>query len=100
MAGQAGADGVTPAIVLAANEAATNAILHGEAGAVIDVGFEPGDGAVAVTVAERGGGLRHGLGLALISALADELEMNERAGGGTEVRMRFATQPRQGGPGG
>jgi anti-sigma regulatory factor (Ser/Thr protein kinase) len=86
------------AVRLATSEALTNAVLH----AYPD---EPGDvyvtAAVVATelwvlIADDGGGLEPqtnrpglGLGLGLISQVTDELVIVPRAGGGTEVRMRF-----------
>ncbi len=87
------------AVRLAVSEAMTNAVLHA---------YRDGAGEVHVTAAlvcdelwvlvgDDGCGLEPrtdrpglGLGLALISQVSDELTVVPRAGGGTEVRMRFA----------
>jgi stage II sporulation protein AB (anti-sigma F factor) len=87
------------AIRLAGSEAVTNAVVH----AYRD---EPGNvyvtatvvsGELWVLIADDGCGMMAprarrpglGLGLGLISQLSDELAIVARAGGGTEVRMRF-----------
>ncbi len=93
------------AIRLASSEAVTNAVLHA---------YRGGRGNVYVTaavvsdelwilVADDGCGMEPradrpglGLGLGLISKVSDDLTIAPRAGGGTEVRMRFnLTGPRQ-----
>jgi serine/threonine-protein kinase RsbW len=96
---EAGADRAkVEAVRLATSEALTNAVLH----AYPD---EPGDVHVTaalvaeelwVLIADDGRGLGPrtdrpglGLGLGLISQVTDELAIVPRAGGGTEVRMRF-----------
>lgn len=87
------------AVRLAMSEAVTNAVLHA---------YRDGSGEVHVTAAvvcdelwvlvgDDGVGLEAradrpglGLGLALISQVSDEMAIAPRAGGGTEVRMRFS----------
>ena len=98
------AAGGTPAMVydavLAANEAATNAIVHGYDGGSADASIElratREPGWLQLVVADKGSGFRprrhspgFGLGLALIAQLADELQLCED--GGIEVVMRFRT---------
>lgn len=86
-------------IRLASSEALTNAVLHA---------YRGGDGQIQVTVAtadedlwvlvgDAGFGMQAradrpglGLGLTLIAQLSDEMCIEARSGGGTEVRMRFA----------
>ncbi len=97
---EAGADPrQAESVRLAVSEAVTNAVLH----AYRDV---PGDvhvtaasvsGELWVLVSDDGGGMQAradrpglGLGLALISQVSNEMSVVARAGGGTEVRMRFA----------
>lgn len=87
------------AVRLAVSEAVTNAVLHA---------YRDDAGEVHVTAAlvcaelwvligDDGCGLQPradrpglGLGLAIISQVSDEMAVVPRAGGGTEVRMRFA----------
>lgn len=99
-AAEAGADHrQVEAVRLAVSEAVTNAVLHA---------YRDNTGHVEVTAAlvstelwvligDDGGGMEArpdrpglGLGLALISQVSDEMSVVARAGGGTEVRMRFA----------
>jgi anti-sigma regulatory factor (Ser/Thr protein kinase) len=86
------------AVRLAGSEAVTNAVVH----AYLE---EPGNVYVSaalvcaelcIVVADDGCGLGPrterpglGLGLGVISQVSDELTITPRAGGGTEVRMRF-----------
>jgi stage II sporulation protein AB (anti-sigma F factor) len=87
---------------LAASEALTNAVVHG---------YQGGPGVLHVTaavvrtelwmlIADDGRGLVRpsarpglGLGLRLISQSSDDFTIVSRAGGGTEVRMRFDIVP-------
>jgi serine/threonine-protein kinase RsbW len=104
-AAAAGADRTKlEAVRLATSEALTNAVLHAYAG-------DPGEVYVTaaivgpelwVLVGDDGRGLEPrsnrpglGLGLGLISQVTDELAIVPRAGGGTEVRMRFDLVPAQ-----
>ena len=91
---------VTAAMCQAASEAAANAIVHGHGGgddaAKIEVRTSSGPGEVTVTVLDRGAGFRPrrntpglGLGLGVIAQLADDLELEERDGGGVCVSMLF-----------
>ncbi len=107
-AAEAGADPQqVDAVRLAVSEAVTNAVLHA---------YPDGAGEVHVTVAlvcdelwvlvgDDGCGLEPrsdrpglGLGLGLITQLSDEMAVVPRAGGGTEVRMRFALVDADGTP--
>ncbi len=83
----------------AVSEACNNVVIHayeGQAGPMRVVVNDSGDH-VDIVVRDTGTGIRRlssgadhmGLGLALISALADQAEFNSPADGGTEVRMRF-----------
>jgi anti-sigma regulatory factor (Ser/Thr protein kinase) len=86
------------AVRLATSEAVTSIVLHIEdpkAGRV-RVGAGATDGELEVQVAEDGAGLRPrfdvpglGLGLALIAHATDAFDVVKRAGGRTELRMRF-----------
>ncbi|MGI8507357.1 MAG: ATP-binding protein [Solirubrobacteraceae bacterium] len=86
------------AVRLASSEALTNAVLHayrGEPGSVYVTAAVVAD-ELWVLIADDGCGLEPradrpglGLGLGLIAQISDELAIVPRAGGGTEVRMRF-----------
>lgn len=103
VAGFAAAAGATErqleAIALATTEAATNAVVHAypaSAGWIEVDGWLAG-GELCLIVADEGCGLRAGspgrrlgLGLALISRMADGLSIHDRSTGGTAIRMHFA----------
>jgi serine/threonine-protein kinase RsbW len=86
----------------AVTEACNNVVLHayggGEGPLELDVCVLAD--AIAVVVRDRGGGIRPraqdgeaihaGIGLPVIHALSRHVEIKDRAGGGTEVRMEFA----------
>lgn len=85
---------------LAVTEAVTNAVLHGfetDAGHV-QVTAALADDELWLLVADDGCGFLHatagarglGWGLALIADACEDFEIVERAGGGTELRMRFS----------
>jgi len=89
---------------LALTEACTNSVRHayvGDAG-VVDILYELHDDRIVVEVADEGDGFdpatlaghdepdvlsEGGLGIAIIDALADELEIRERAHGGSSLRF-------------
>jgi hypothetical protein len=85
------------------SEACNNVVLHaydgGEGPLEVDVRIE--DGEVRVNVRDQGDGIQprpidtsvevQGVGLSLITALADRVEFLGGAGEGTEVRMAFAS---------
>jgi serine/threonine-protein kinase RsbW len=94
-------------LTTAVTEACNNVVLHaydgGEGPLEVDVYALPD--ALAVLVRDHGRGitppeesnddgedLRAGLGLPVIAALSRDVELKDRAGGGTEVRMEFATE--------
>lgn len=98
----AGATGdALAAVSLAVSEAVTNAVLH----AYLDHD-EPGPirvqarleaATVIVEVADQGRGMLPrtdspglGLGLPLIAQMTESLEVHDRDGGGTEIRMAFS----------
>lgn len=83
----------------AVSEACNNVVIHayeGQRGPMRVLVINSGD-RVDIVVRDDGTGIRRltstadhmGLGLALISALADQAEFRTPTGGGTEVRMRF-----------
>jgi PAS domain S-box-containing protein len=91
-----GGTDVEMAIRLAVSEAATNVVLHADAEHLWIGVARDGDGRLAVTVCDDGRGLRPrpdspgvGLGLPIVSSLADTLEVVGGPTGGTEVRMVF-----------
>jgi anti-sigma regulatory factor (Ser/Thr protein kinase) len=83
----------------AVSEACNNVVLHayGDEQGPLLVGLLARDGGVNVMVRDHGGGIqqvapsddRMGVGLAVISALADRAEFVSVPDGGTEVRMSF-----------
>jgi serine/threonine-protein kinase RsbW len=84
----------------AVSEACNNAVLHaygGRPGPLV-FGLEVGPDAIEATIRDWGSGIQHvgpsdermGVGLAVISALADRAEFISAPDGGTEVRMSFA----------
>jgi serine/threonine-protein kinase RsbW len=86
----------------AVTEACNNVVLHAYEGreGPLEVDICVLADAIAVVVRDRGGGIRpsvhdseeihSGIGLPVIQALSRHVEVSERAGGGTEVRMEFA----------
>jgi serine/threonine-protein kinase RsbW len=93
-------DEVVADIALAVTEACTNAVVHaypnGAAG-TITITASHVDGGLSVTVRDRGRGMSArvdtpglGVGLPVIAAIAQSVEIGSPDGGGTEMRMRFA----------
>lgn len=90
---------LTSDIQTAVSEACNNVVLHAYEGAPgpMDITVICGSDLIDVLVADQGTGITRlssaddhmGLGLALISALADQAEFTSPSDGGTEVRMRF-----------
>ena len=84
----------------AVSEACNNVVLHAYAGdpGPLEISLWRGPDGIEVRVRDRGSGIRRvatsedrmGVGLAVISALADRAEFESPAGGGTEVKMMFA----------
>ena len=92
-------DDVTADIALAVTEACTNAVVHAypDGAGAIRVTASHVDGGLVVTVRDHGGGMAPrvdtpglGVGLPVIAAIAQSVEIDSPAGGGTEVRMRFS----------
>ena len=88
------------AVSLAVSEAVTNAVLHAylarDTPGPVEVRAHSEDASVVVVVADEGRGMLPrtdspglGLGLPLIAQMTQSLEVHERAGGGTEIRMSF-----------
>jgi serine/threonine-protein kinase RsbW len=89
------------AVSLAVSEAVTNAVLHAyldrETPGTVEVRAHSEDEKVVVVVADEGRGMLPrtdspglGLGLPLIAQMTQSLEVHDRQGGGTEIRMSFA----------
>lgn len=88
-------------IKTAVSEAANNVVVHAYDGGPgpLEVDVRVGDGELEVVVRDRGGGIQphpvdqdakvQGVGLALITALADRVEFVGGPGEGTEVHMAF-----------
>lgn len=103
LAVSAGAAGETvDAVRLAVSELVTNGVLHayGEHPGTIQVTAAALDDELWILVADDGRGLHArtdspglGLGLALVSQVADDFSIVSRATGGTEVRLRFNLVP-------
>lgn len=86
------------AVRLAASEAVTNGIIHAydRGGGAVEVTASALPGELWLFISDQGNGLQAGsphgglgLGLALIAQLADDLEIHNPSGGGTELRMQF-----------
>src|SRR5689334_5911146 len=92
-------DGLVEDLRLAVTEACTNVVRHAyspESPGPVEVSIRPEDDAVSVVVADRGRGIGTssdtsgpGLGLPLIAAIADEVELQPVPGGGSRVAMTF-----------
>jgi serine/threonine-protein kinase RsbW len=88
---------------LALTEACTNAVRHAYAdgGGAVEINYRLYPDRIVVEVSDTGGGFspsqpseieedlltEGGLGIAIIQALADELEIGERPGGGSTLRF-------------
>jgi serine/threonine-protein kinase RsbW len=92
--------GVLADMKTAVSEACNNVVLHAyEDGGPVEVVAVARNGDVAVTVSDRGRGIKpeeadldtehDGVGLSLITALTADVEIDGAAGDGTVVRMRF-----------
>jgi anti-sigma regulatory factor (Ser/Thr protein kinase) len=90
---------------LAVTEACTNVVRHAyppDVTGPVEISIRPEDERVRVVVADHGRGIGTssdttgpGLGLPLIAAIADEVELQPVPGGGSRVAMTFA-RPRPG----
>ncbi|SRR5436190_19951405 len=92
-------DDVIADIALAVTEACTNAVVHAyrDGRGTIQVTASHVDGALEVAVRDHGGGMSPrvdtpglGVGLPVIAAIAESVEIGSPPDGGTEVRMHFA----------
>jgi anti-sigma regulatory factor (Ser/Thr protein kinase) len=95
------------AVQLGVSEAVTNVVVHAyrdspEPGTV-EVAAALAGGELWVIVADGGSGLRPrrdspglGLGLGLIAQVSDGVDLEHRASGGLELRMRFVVDPSAG----
>jgi anti-sigma regulatory factor (Ser/Thr protein kinase) len=99
LSGLSVADDVVADIALAVTEACTNAVVHAypEGNGMIHVVASHVDGVLIVTVRDHGGGMSPrvdtpglGVGLPVIAAIAESVEIGSPDDGGTEVRMQFA----------
>jgi serine/threonine-protein kinase RsbW len=91
-------DEVIADIALAVTEACANAVVHAypDGGGTIKVTASHSGGALAVTVRDHGTGMSArvdtpglGVGLPVIAAIAQSVEIGSPPDGGTEVHMRF-----------
>jgi len=90
-------------VLLAVSEVVTNAVVHGyreAAGEVALLADRRGD-TLLLCVADEGTGMvpRHdspglGLGLPIVTRMAEQVEIEAPDGGGTQVRMSFALDRR------
>ena len=87
----------------AVSEACNNVVVHAydDVAGPLSVGLDVGSRGLEVTVRDHGSGIqdvassseeRMGVGIAVISALADRAEFLIAPDGGTEVRMAFSTR--------
>jgi anti-sigma regulatory factor (Ser/Thr protein kinase) len=92
-------------IRLAVTEAATNVVRHAYDGdeGPIDVVVRPSRNRLEIVISDRGRGMAAstdvegpGLGLPLIAALADSVELQEIPADGSRLKMAFECRPRLG----
>lgn len=87
-------------VKLAVSEAVTNAVMHAYVGAPrpgeVRLRARVDDDLLVITVSDDGGGMVPqldspglGVGLPFIAHLADTLDIDRNAGGGTDLRMTF-----------
>ena len=92
-------DDVVEDLRLAVTEACTNVVRHAyppEQPGSVEISIRPTDEFVSVVVSDRGRGIGTssdttgpGLGLPLIAAIADDVELQPVPGGGSRVAMTF-----------
>lgn len=93
-------------IRLAVTEACTNVVRHaydGDSAGPIDIVMRPSHERLEITVSDRGRGMAPsphldgpGLGLPLIAALADDVELQQPSVRGSRLRMSFTCRPHLG----
>jgi serine/threonine-protein kinase RsbW len=93
-------DGLVEDLRLAVTEACTNVVRHAyppDSPGPVEISIRPEDELVSVVVADHGRGIGTssdtsgpGLGLPLIAAIADEVELQPVPGGGSRVAMTFS----------
>ena len=93
-------DGLVQDLRLAVTEACTNVVRHAYPSGTpgpMEISLRPDDEAVRVVIADRGRGVGTsadtsgpGLGLPLIAAIADQVDLQPIPGGGSRVAMTFA----------
>ena len=97
-------DALVEDLRLAVTEACTNVVRHAYAPGspgTVEIWLRPDDEEVSVVVADHGRGIGTssdttgpGLGLPLIAAIADDVELQPVPGGGSRVAMTFSRQRR------
>jgi anti-sigma regulatory factor (Ser/Thr protein kinase) len=90
-------------ILLAVSEVVTNCVVHayrGTASGEVAIEAHHRADTLTLSVADRGSGMAPrtdspglGLGLPLVGSLAERVDIEAAAGGGTQVRMSFALDP-------
>jgi serine/threonine-protein kinase RsbW len=101
-------DGVLADMKTAVTEACTNVVVHAyeDGNGQLEVEMEPSEETLTIVVRDHGSGIQprpartdppaRGLGLPLIAALSDAFELRGSVGRGTEVRMTFEYERRDG----
>jgi len=98
---------IVEAVQLGVSEAVTNVVVHAYGDAAepgpVEVAAALAAGELWVIVADTGSGLHPrrdspglGLGLGLIAQVSDGVDLEHRASGGLELRMRFVVDPSAG----
>ena len=97
-------DGLVEDLRLAVTEACTNVVRHAyppDQTGLVEISMQPLEEHVSVIVSDRGRGIGTssdttgpGLGLPLIAAIADDVDLQSAPGGGSRVAMTFSRQRR------
>jgi serine/threonine-protein kinase RsbW len=94
----AGMNGRADDVILAVNEAVTNAVRHAyrDLAGEVEIVFEPTPAGVTVTIRDHGRGPGRwrdtagaGFGSTIMTKLSDSLDLQGNPGAGTEVSLRF-----------